>query len=75
MRIVAEPPFSEPLGALPTETRNVDSSHLDELSTLDMLQVMSAEDAKVALAVRAELPRIAEVIDAVAQRFTGGGRL
>ena len=44
------------LGALTTEARNPASAQLDEMSTLEMLGVMNDEDAKVAAAVRAELP-------------------
>ena len=58
-----------------TEARNCATEHLDELSTLDMLQLINDEDAKVAGAVRAELPRIAQAVDAIAERFARGGRL
>jgi N-acetylmuramic acid 6-phosphate etherase len=63
------------LGTLATEARNPASEHLDELSTLEMLGVMNDEDAKVAGAVRAELPAVARAVDAIAQRFGEGGRL
>ena len=63
------------LGALATEARNPASARLDELSTLEMLGVMNDEDARVAAAVRAELPAIARAVDAIAQRFGTGGRL
>ena len=41
-------PDRDTLGSLPTEARNPASEHLDELSTLEMLAVINAEDAKVA---------------------------
>jgi N-acetylmuramic acid 6-phosphate etherase len=63
------------LSALLTETRNPASEHLDELSTVEMLTLINAEDAKVAAAVKAELPAIAEAVDAIADRFARGGRL
>jgi N-acetylmuramic acid 6-phosphate etherase len=63
------------LGALATEARNPATEHLDELSTLDMLRVINDEDAKVAAAVRFELPHIARAIDAIAERFQRRGRL
>lgn len=65
----------EDLGSLPTEARNDASARLDELSTPDMLAVINDEDARVAQAVRAVLPAIASVVDAVAERFRRGGRL
>ena len=58
-----------------TEARNPATAHLDELPTLAMLEVINDEDAKVAAAVRRELPAIAEAIDAIAARFEQGGRL
>ena len=66
---------SEQLGLLPTEERNPHSAHLDELSTLDLLSVINGEDATVAAAVRQAIPVIAQVVDAVADRFARGGRL
>jgi len=65
----------ESLSQLPTEARNPDSADIDELSTLEMLQVINDEDATVAAAVRAQLPAIATAIDAIAERFSRGGRL
>jgi len=68
-------PDQKILGSLLTETRNPASEHLDELPTLAMLELINDEDAKVATAVRAELPHIAKAIDAIAARFQSGGRL
>lgn len=68
-------PLAEELGGLLTEARNAATEHLDELSTTDMLQLINDEDAKVAGAVRAELPHIAQAVDAIAERFARGGRL
>ncbi len=65
----------ESLGALLTEARNAASAHLDELSTEDMLRVLNDEDAKVAAAVREQLPEIARAVDAIVARFARGGRL
>jgi N-acetylmuramic acid 6-phosphate etherase len=66
---------TENLSLLPTEARNPKSGKLDELSTLDMLRVINEEDATVAAAVGAALDRIATAVDAIADRFTRGGRL
>jgi N-acetylmuramic acid 6-phosphate etherase len=68
-------PDQPALAHLLTEARNPASEHLDQLSTLEMLEVMNDEDAKVAAAVRAELPNIALAVDAIAGRFGRGGRL
>ncbi len=66
---------AEILGQLATETRNPASEHLDELSTLDLLGLLNDEDAKVASAVRRQLPQIAQAIDSLVERFDRGGRL
>ncbi len=63
------------LAALPTEARNPNSTHIDQLPTLEMLSLINREDQTVALAVERELPRIAEAVDAIAGRFARGGRL
>lgn len=69
------PSDSALLAALPTEARNPATEMLDALPTHDMLRVINDEDARVASAVRAELDAIARAVDAIAQRFTQGGRL
>lgn len=63
------------LEALATEARHPATEHLDELSTLEMLEIINEEDARVAHAVRAELPSVALAVDAIAERFRRGGRL
>jgi N-acetylmuramic acid 6-phosphate etherase len=68
-------PDRETLGTLPTEARNPASEHLEELSTLEILALINAEDAKVASAVHAELPNVARAVDAITERFGRGGRL
>jgi N-acetylmuramic acid 6-phosphate etherase len=71
----APQPDDTPLGALATEARNPASERIDELPTLRMLEIINDEDARVAAAVRAELPAIARAVDAIAERFASGGRL
>jgi N-acetylmuramic acid 6-phosphate etherase len=63
------------LATLATEARNPLTEHIDELPTLDMLRLINDEDATIAAAVAAVLPQIAQAVDAIAQRFTTGGRL
>jgi N-acetylmuramic acid 6-phosphate etherase len=58
-----------------TEQRNRNSRGLDRKSTLDVLRVLNREDARVALAVRRELPKIARAVDAIVRAFRRGGRL
>jgi N-acetylmuramic acid 6-phosphate etherase len=60
---------------LPTETRHPDTHRIDQLSTLEMLEVINAADRTVAEAVHAELPRIALAVDGIADRLEKGGRL
>ncbi len=63
------------LTQLVTESRNSASADIDTLSTLDMLSVINQEDQKVALAVQAQLPQIAQAVDAITSAFAQGGRL
>jgi N-acetylmuramic acid 6-phosphate etherase len=58
-----------------TETRHPDSAHIDQLSTREMLEVINTADRSVADAVHAELARIAEAVDGIAERMDRGGRL
>ena len=58
-----------------TETRHPDTARIDQLSTLEMLEVINAADRLVADAVHAELPRIALAVDGIAERMEKGGRL
>lgn len=58
-----------------TEARNPATEQIDTLSTLEMVRLINAEDARVAEAVAAELPQIAAAIDAIAERMRRGGRL
>jgi len=63
------------LERLTTEQLNPESSHLDELSTVNLLEIMNAADAQVALAVAQEIPRIAAAIQAIVDALESGGSL
>ncbi len=63
------------LSQMITEGRNPASQNIDELSTEAMLRVINDEDKKVALAVEAIVPQIAQVVDAITAAFSNGGRL
>jgi N-acetylmuramic acid 6-phosphate etherase len=60
---------------LPSEQRNPQSERIDAVSTREMLEIINREDAGVAAAVEAQIPRIAEAADAIAERLEKGGRL
>src|SRR6202011_5683052 len=60
---------------LQTEGRNLASSNLDELSALEIVRLMNAEDARVAAAVATQAEAIARAIDVIADRLRQGGRL
>ncbi len=58
-----------------TEEPNSRSANIDQLSTLDMLRVINAEDATVADAVARALPAIGDAVDMIAARLRDGGRM
>lgn len=58
-----------------TEQPNPESTHIDSLSTIDIVRTINQEDAKVALAVQQTLPQIAEAIDIISDAIRHGGRL
>jgi N-acetylmuramic acid 6-phosphate etherase len=58
-----------------TEARNPASTNLDELTSLELVRLMNAEDAKVPPAVAAEAEHIARAIEVIAERLRRGGRL
>ena len=60
---------------LQTEARNPASANLDELSPLELVRLMNAEDAKVIPAVASQAESIARAIEGIAERLRGGGRL
>jgi N-acetylmuramic acid 6-phosphate etherase len=63
------------LGGLLTEQQNPVSAHIDTLPTADVLTIINQEDQKVARAVAAEIPQIAEAVDRIVDRVRVGGRL
>jgi N-acetylmuramic acid 6-phosphate etherase len=58
-----------------TERRNPRTADIDELPTLEVVTRINDEDRLVAEAVRARLPEIAALADAVAGALKAGGRL
>lgn len=58
-----------------TESRNTRTLAIDQLSTLEMLELINREDASVPQVVSAILPEIAQAVDLITARLAGGGRL
>lgn len=58
-----------------TEQRNPRSTRIDQLSTLEIVDLINAEDQMVAAAVGEERQQIARTIDLVVDCFLKGGRL
>ncbi|MEU0035947.1 MULTISPECIES: N-acetylmuramic acid 6-phosphate etherase [unclassified Streptomyces] len=63
------------LETLTTEAFRPELSEIDRLPTLEIAQLMNAEDATVPAAVADRLPLIAAAIDDIAERMSRGGRL
>ncbi len=61
--------------SLSTERINPLSERIDVMSSRAIAEVMNAEDARVAKAVRSQLDKVAEAIDLAVDRFKRGGRL
>ena len=60
---------------LQTEARNPASASLDELTTLQIVRLMNAEDARVIPAVASQAEAIARAVDVIAEHLAAGGRL
>lgn len=58
-----------------TEQRNPASAEVDQLSPLEIVDLINAEDAKVAPAVREERESVARALELAEETFRGGGRL
>ncbi len=58
-----------------TEEINQDTKNIDNVSTIEMVEMINAEDKKVAYAVEKELPVIAKAIDVISDKLSKGGRL
>ncbi|HEV2469546.1 MAG TPA: N-acetylmuramic acid 6-phosphate etherase [Candidatus Sulfotelmatobacter sp.] len=63
------------LRQLTTEQILPTARDLDQMSSLEIVQLMNDEDATVAPAVRRALPQVARAIDVVADGLRNGGRL
>lgn len=71
-----EQPEAESWPPLPrTEMRNERTTQIDTVGTLELLQLLNAEDGLVAGAVAATLPVLARVVDATVARLRAGGHV
>lgn len=68
-------PLFEQLQRLATEQRNPRSRHIDTASIPEILRIINIEDHLVPIAVRDEIPHIAEAVEIVVRAFRNGGRL
>ena len=69
---MANPDYRDPR---PTEQRNARTQRIDIASSLDIVDLMNAEDARVAEIVHGEREKIARAIDLLVNAFKTGGRL
>lgn len=69
--MIPAPPLDERL----TEQRNPRSTRIDQLTTIEIVDLINAEDRMVAAAVGEERQQIARAIDLVVESFRRGGRL
>lgn len=60
---------------LQTEARNPASTELDNLTPLELVRLMNAEDARVIPAVESQASAIAQAIEVIVDRLRAGGRL
>ncbi|KAK4501436.1 hypothetical protein PRZ48_007245 [Zasmidium cellare] len=63
------------LTAIQTESRNRQSTRIDEVSTRELCRIINEEDKAVPGVVEGCIPNIAKAIDALAERVRNGGRI
>jgi N-acetylmuramic acid 6-phosphate etherase len=66
---------TRPLDPRLTEQRNPRSTRIDQLSTIEIVDLINAEDRMVAQAVSEEREQIARAIELIVDTFKQGGRL
>jgi N-acetylmuramic acid 6-phosphate etherase len=74
-KLVRKPPPAQPLDRRVTEQRNPRSTRIDQLSTIEIVDLINAEDRMVAAAVGEERQEVARAIDLVVDCLQRGGRL
>ncbi|MBR2622237.1 MAG: N-acetylmuramic acid 6-phosphate etherase [Clostridia bacterium] len=58
-----------------TEQRNSNTTHIDRMSTADMMRLMQEENLNAVKAIDSELDAIGRAVDAISERMNRGGRL
>jgi len=73
MNNAVAPSQPEATVSAPTEERNPNTHALDTMDTLELLETLNHEDARVAPAVHRVLPELAVVVDLAVERIRAGG--
>ena len=60
---------------LKTEMRNPSTTHIDRMSTAEMVRIIQDENVNAAMSIEKTLSSIERAIDAIAERMAKGGRL
>lgn len=60
---------------LKTEMRNPNTTHISEMSTIDMMRAIQKENLRAAESINTELEAIASAVDGISERMKKGGRL
>lgn len=60
---------------LRTEMRNENTTHIDQMTALEIAQVMNRENMNSVMAVEAALPQVALAIEAAAKAIGNGGKM
>jgi len=58
-----------------TKQSNLQSQDLDQLPSLEIIQLMNDEDTRVPVAIHQVLPDIAQAVDSIVKNLRGDGRL
>lgn len=67
--------LDENINYLDTEQRNQNTKNIDQLSTLEVLEKINAEDATVPVAIKKVLPVIEKIVDLAYTAVKAGGRV
>ena len=63
------------LGQMVTESRDPDTMHLDQMTSLEIITLMNNEDRKIADAIQPWLPKISKIVEWAIESLDNGGRI